>query len=95
MLLQKCHSQKVAHHIATLNESEANYVNQTKVIVYCVIAEVMGSHKQSDSKSCVSSCVLLNWSVEAQAQNYNNKIHFYCIIYNTNATSNNQRRYYI
>ena len=49
---KKCHSQKVAHHIATLNESDANYVNQTKVIVYCVIAEVMGSHKQSDSKPC-------------------------------------------
>ena len=24
MLLQKCHSQKVAQHIATLNESESN-----------------------------------------------------------------------
>ena len=49
---KKCHSQKVAHHIATLNESDANYVNQTKVIVYCVIAEVRGSHKHSDSKPC-------------------------------------------
>ena len=68
MLLQKCHSQKVAHQIATLNESDTNYVNQTKVIVYCVIAEVMGSHKHSDSKPCVSSRVLLNWRVEAQAQ---------------------------
>ena len=91
MLLQKCHSQKVAHHIATLNESDTNYVNQTKVIVYCVIAEVMGSHKHSDSKPCVSSRVLLNRSVEAQAQNYNNKIHLYSIIYNSNATTINQR----
>ena len=38
--------------LATFNKSEANYVNQTKVIRYCVIAKVRGSRKHSDSKPC-------------------------------------------
>ena len=49
---KKCHNQKDEHHLATFNKSEANYVNQTKVIRYSVIAKVRGSRKQSDSKPC-------------------------------------------